>query len=85
MTWAPHLIDGCASSIKLKLKGPRDFPVKKVVVKLNGKRKATLTGRKLTKPLTLGHLPKRAFTVSFEISLKNGTTVKGKQRFPACR
>jgi hypothetical protein len=75
----------CASSIKLKLKGPRDFPVKKVVVKLNGKRKATLTGRKLTKPLTLGHLPKRAFTVSFEISLKNGRTVKGKQRFPACR
>jgi hypothetical protein len=76
---------GCASSIKLKLKGPRDFPVKRIVVKLNGKRRATLTGRKLTKPLTLGHLPKRAFTVSFEISLKDGRTVKGKQRFPVCR
>ena len=47
--------------------------------------KATLTGSKLKKPLTLGHLPKRALTVSFEISLKNGKTVKGKQRFPACR
>jgi hypothetical protein len=76
---------GCASSIKLKIKGPRDFPVKKVVVKLNGKRRASLTGKKLTKPLTLGGLPKRAFTVSFEISLKNGKVVKGKQRFPACR
>jgi hypothetical protein len=76
---------GCASSLKLKLKGPRDFPVKKIVVKLNGRRKATLTGSRLTKPLTLGHLPKRAFTVSFEISLSNGKVVKGKQRFPACR
>jgi hypothetical protein len=76
---------GCAPKIKLTIKGPRDFPVKKIVVKLNGKRKATLTGSKLKKPLTLGHLPKRAFTVSFEISLKNGKTVKGKQRFPACR
>ena len=76
---------GCASSIRLKLKGPRDFPVKTIVVKLNGKRKATLTGKKLTKPLTLGHLPKRAFTVSFEITLRNGKVVKGKQRFPACR
>jgi hypothetical protein len=76
---------GCATSIKLKLKGPRDFPVKKIVVKLNGKRRATLTGSRLTKPLTLRRLPKRAFTVSFEIALKNGKTVKGKQRFPACR
>jgi hypothetical protein len=55
------------------------------VVKLNGKRRATLTGKKLTKPLTLGRLPKRAFTLSFEIALTNGRTVKGKQRFPACR
>ncbi len=76
---------GCASSLKLKLKGPRDFPVRKIVVKLDGKRRATLTGRKLAKPLTLAHLPKRAFTVSFDISLKNGKVVKGKQRFPACR
>jgi hypothetical protein len=76
---------GCASSIKLKLKGPRDFPVKKIVVKLDGKRRATLSGKKLAKPLTLGRLPKRAFTVSFEISLKSGKVVKGKQRFPACR
>ena len=55
------------------------------MVKLNGRRRATLTGKKLKRPLTLGHLPKRAFTVAFEISLKNGKVVKGKQRFPVCR
>ena len=76
---------GCSSSIRLTIKGPRDFPVKKIVVKLNGKRRATLTGSKLKKPLTLRKLPKRGFVVSFEISLKNGKVVKGKQRFPACR
>ena len=76
---------GCAASIKLRIKGPRDFPVKRIVVKLNGKRRATLTGAKLKRPLTLGHLPRRAFTVSFEITLKNGKVVKGKQRFPVCR
>jgi len=71
--------------VTVKVKGPHDLPVKRVIVRLNGKRRATLTGRKLAKPLTLTRVPKRAFTLSFEILLENGTTVKGKQRVPACR
>ena len=54
-------------------------------MRVTGKRRATLIGRKLTRPLTLTRVPKGAFTLAFEIALKNGTTVKGKQRFAACR
>jgi hypothetical protein len=75
----------CSGRITVKIKRPRDFPIRRIVVRVNGKRRTTLTGRGLKRPLTLTRVPKGAFTLSFEIGLKNGRTVKGKQHFGACR
>jgi len=71
----------CVNNRKLRLKLTKSqrAKVKKVAVKVNGKK------RKLKKGLRLTRLPARGrYTVAVTITLKNGTVLKGKRRYRAC-
>lgn len=43
------------------------------------------TLKKSSKAFTLKKLPKKAFTLRFEITLEDGRVVKGSRKFRACK
>ena len=59
--------------------------VQTVTVKVNGKRKATIKGKQLKKPVYLRKLPTGTFTVEIAIKLKKGKGLTERRRYTACR
>jgi hypothetical protein len=78
----------CVRNRKLTVrfkKPPKGYSVKTITVRVNGTKVATIKGAKLKKPLYLRRLPKRSFTVTVSIKLKNGKGLTERRKYTACR
>jgi VCBS repeat-containing protein len=76
----------CATGAKLKLTVdiPDDLDLAKLVVKVNGKTKKTITS-KFPSRLTLTRLPRRRTRVTVELTTRDGEEDDVSRRFRACR
>ena len=71
-------------TVRLK-RPPKGYTVKTATVKVNGKRVATMSGKRLKRPLYLRKLPKGTFTVQVTIKLTKGKGLTEKRRYTACK
>jgi hypothetical protein len=81
---ASKCVRGRKLTLRLK-RPPKGYVVKRVTVKVNKKTVATLTGKRLKRPLHLRRLPARAFTVTVSIKPSKGKTLTERRRYRPCR
>jgi hypothetical protein len=76
----------CASrrNFKIRLRVPKGAAVTSATVKVNGKAVAVRKGARLRSTVDLRTLPKGRFTVSIELKLANGKTLKGERKYRTC-
>lgn len=76
----------CASrrSFSIRLRIPKGAKPLTAVVKVNGKKVKTLTGKRITAPVDLRGLAKGRFTVSITVKLSNGKSLKGARKYKTC-
>ncbi len=77
---------GCVSrrNFRIRLKQPKGFKLKSAYVNVNGKRAATVTGKRVTAPVDLRGLPKGRFTVKISVTLTDGRKVASTRKYRTC-
>ena len=71
-------------SFRIRLRKPAGATIARVVVRLNGKRAKTVTGKALTAPVDLRGLPKGRVKVDLVVTLADGRTVRGTRTYRTC-
>jgi hypothetical protein len=71
-------------SFKIRLRPPRALGAKSATVFVNGRRKATVKGRKLRVPVNLRGLPAGKVTVKVVIKGKGGKTATATRKYRTC-
>lgn len=76
----------CASrrTFKIRLRIPKGKKPVSAVVKVNGKKVKTLTGKRITAPVDLRGLAKGQFTVSITVKLDSGKSLTGARKYKTC-
>ena len=69
---------------QIRLRSPRGLQVTKATVKLDGRLVATRRGSRLTAPVDLRGLPKGRFSVTIEMKLVDGRSVRATRRYRTC-
>ena len=69
----------------IRLRVPRDAGVREAIVRVNGKRVAVRSGRRLRSTVDLRSLPKGRFTVQITLKMSDGRTVNGQRRYRTCQ
>jgi hypothetical protein len=73
-----------AGKLKVTLRSPAGFPVKRIVFRVRGKRVALRKGTGLTGSFTLKRLPKRRYRLEVVVTLADGSVLKGSLRYRPC-
>jgi hypothetical protein len=71
-------------SFRIRLRQPRGTQIRSAVVRLNGKKVATRSGKRVTAPVDLRGLPSGRFKVSITVTLADGRTVSGARSYRTC-
>ena len=69
---------------RIRLRAPRGLKLSKATVKVDGRVVATRRGARLTAPVDLRGLPKGRFSVSIELRLADGRSVRATRRYRTC-
>jgi len=70
-------------ALTIRLRTPKGTKIVKLVVSVNGK-KTTVTGRKLTRPIHLRHLPRGKIKVLIAVTLADHRVIKGSRTYRTC-
>lgn len=71
-------------NFRIRLKQPKGFKLKSAYVNVNGKRAATVTGKRVTAPVDLRGLPKGRFTVRISVTLTDGRKLASTRAYRTC-
>jgi hypothetical protein len=76
----------CASRrrFRVHLRIPKGFPVKRVIVKLNGRRVKVIKGKRFHADIDLRGLPKRRVVLSIKVIGRGGRVLSGRRVYHTC-